>query len=443
MERKRNTTLRKSSDLYLHFNLKQMKDKDKLTQIMLVATINKKRIRVYTKLRIEPKYWDKQSNRCVAHSPISMRVRKKLEQLNLQLNDIETSIYQTDKELAEIGEYLTSQSVRKAISTKQTGETPDFQPIAYMYQQVDEYLNGLNRRGKRGIASTQRTYLTALKRLENFCQLQNHPIRSFEDFNHKFFTSFADYLYTCTYQKGTEKKQYTQNTVVNTLKVIKNLLHRAYDNELTNNNYFSKVQTILSSDVSEQIYLNEKEIQRLAQMPLTLPHERNVRDLFIIACWTGLRISDIQNLNQAEIHKDSIALYQTKTKEKVEIPILKEIAPLILQYQKTGFPSIHNYKANVTIKELAHRCGIDENIHRKEHRGGTTHILTQPKWSLISFHTARRSCITNLYKRGYPVNYIMTLSGHRSIQAFQRYIRASSKELLNSFMKLLKKDHAL
>jgi integrase len=212
---------------------------------------------------------------------------------------------------------------------------------------------------------------------------------------------------------------------------------------MTNNNYFTKVQTILSSDVSEQIYLNEKEIQRLAQMKLTLPHERNVRDLFIIACWTGLRISDIQNLNQAEIHKDSIALYQIKTKEKVEIPILKEITPLILQYQKTGFPSIHNYQANVAIKELARRCGINEDIHRKEHRGGTTHILTQPKWSMVSFHTARRSCITNLYKRGYPVNYIMTLSGHRSMQAFQRYIRASSKELLNSFMKLLKKDHAL
>jgi integrase len=62
---------------------------------------------------------------------------------------------------------------------------------------------------------------------------------------------------------------------------------------------------------------------------------------------------------------------------------------------------------------------------------------------MISFHTARRSCITNLYKRGYPVNYIMMLSGYRSVQAFQRYMRASNKELMDSFMKLLKKDRAL
>lgn len=443
METKSITTIRKASDLRLHFNLKQMKDQNKLTQIMLVTTVNKQRIRVYTKLRIQPKYWDKNSYRCIAQHPISLRDKQKLAEVNKLLNDMESSIYQADKQLSECGRYLNAQIIRKTVIENQTDEDTDFRPIAYMYQQVGEYLNGLNRRGKRGIASTQRTYHTALKRLENFCQHQNHPIRTFEDFNNKFFTSFANYLYSCTYLKGNSKKQYTQNTVINTLKVIKNLLHRAYDNEMTNNNYFTKVQTILSSDVSEQIYLNENEIHKLSQLKLNLPQECHVRDMFIIACWTGLRISDIQKLNTAEIHKDSIALYQTKTKEKVEIPILKEITPLILNYQKVGFPSVHNFKANLIIKELAQRCGINEIINRKEHRGGNTHILSQPKYSMVSFHTARRSFITNLYKRGYPVNYIMTLSGHRSVQAFQRYIRASSNELLNSFMKLLKKDHAL
>jgi integrase len=418
-----------------------MKDVDKLTQIMLVTTINKQRIRIYTKIRIEPKYWDKKSCRCRADFPVNLRERKKLILVNKQLDEIESSVYQTDEKLAEKGKFLTQQIVRKTIADNQSATKGGFRPIVYLHQLVEEYLNNLNKNGKRGIASTQRTYHTALKRLEAFCQ--QHPIRTFEDFDNKFFTSFANYLYSCTYQKGKTKKQYTQNTVINTIKVIKNLLHRAYDNEMTNNNYFTKVQTLLSSDVSEQIYLNEKEIKRLAEMKLTLPHEVKIRDMFIIACWTALRISDIQKLHNAEIHQDHIALYQTKTNERVEIPILKEVAPLIAHYQKVGFPSIHICKANETIKELAKRCGINDNINQKEHRGGTTHIQTLPKWSLVSFHTARRSCITNLYKRGYPVNYIMTLSGHRSVQAFQRYMRASSKELLNSFMKLLKKDGAL
>lgn len=427
----------------LHFNLKQMANKEKLTQIMLVTTVNKQRIRVYTKLRIEPKYWDNTNYRCRTDQPMSMRERMRLTQINRQLNRLVTSVCQADIKLAEQGKYLSLLTIRSIVTEKQPGEQSVITPIDYLYKQVDEYLQHMNRRGKRGIASTQRTYLTALKRLETYCIHQKLAVKSFDDFDKKFFTDFANYLYTCSYQKGQERKQYTQNTVINTLKVIKNLLHRAYDNEMTNNNYFQKVQTILSSDASEQIYLQEKEIKKLAALELALPQERYIRDMFVIACYTALRISDIQKLNEALIQNGVISLYQTKTKEQVEIPILKEIAPLVEHYRLHGFPSIQICKANETIKELARRCGICEAISYKEHRGGIATIRTQPKWKMISFHTARRSCITNLYKRGYPVNYIMTLSGHRSVQAFQRYMRATSKELMRNFVSLLKKERAL
>lgn len=427
----------------LHFNLKQTANTEKLTQIMLVTTVNKQRIRVYTKLRIEPKYWDKASCRCKTEQPLPTRERNRLTQINSQLNKLVTSVCQMDLQLAEQGKYLSHLALRKVVDEKQPVQNSTTDPIAHLYKQVEEYLQNLNRRGKRGIATTQNTYFTALKRLDTFCQKQKLSIKSFDDFDKKFFTNFADYLYSYTYQKGGERKQYTQNTVINTLKVIKNLLHRVYDNEMTDNNYFQKVQTILSSDTSEKIYLQEKEIRKLANMKLTFQHEKHIRDMFVIACYTALRISDIQKLNEAVIHDGVISLYQTKTKDQVEIPILKEISPLIAYYRENGFPSINICKANETIKDLARRCGICENISFKEHRGGTDHIKTLPKWKMISFHTARRSCITNLYKRGYPVNYIMTLSGHRSVQAFQRYMRATSKELMTSFVNLLKKEKAL
>lgn len=70
----------------IHFNLKQTADKEKLTQIMLVTTVNKRRIRVYTKMRIEPKYWDKVTKRCMTDQPMSMRDRTRLNQINRQLN---------------------------------------------------------------------------------------------------------------------------------------------------------------------------------------------------------------------------------------------------------------------------------------------------------------------------------------------------------------------
>lgn len=420
-----------------------MSDKERLTQIMLVTTVNKQRIRVYIKQRVEPKYWDRTRQRCTTEQPMSTLARNRLMQVNRQLNKLETSVFQADIRLAEQGKYLSQSAIRTIVEEKHAADDHSTTPISYLYRQVDEYLKSLNRRGKRGISTTQKTYFTALKRLESFCIKQKLSIKSFDDFDKKFFANFSEYLYTCTYQKGNERKLYTQNTVINTLKVIKNLLHRAYDNEMTDNNYFQKVQTILSSDASEQVYLQENEIRKLAKMNLTLQHERNIRDMFVIACYTALRISDIKKLNEAIIQNRVISLYQTKTKDQVEIPILKEISTLIDYYKENSFPAINICKANETIKDLAKRCGINESISFKEHRGGSVTIKTLPKWKLISFHTARRSCITNLYKRGYPPNFIMTLSGHRSLQAFQRYMRASSKELMSSFVTLLKKDKAL
>ena len=432
---------KEETGLKLRFNLKQVSEEDKLTQIMLVTTINKRRIRIYTKLRVEPKYWSHEAYRCYQTGHLNLRERLRLKRINEQLDGLVMAVYEADDQLATKGKYLSSAIVRQIVDENQKEEHLLQNPLICLKGLVKEYEKGVNRKGRRGIESTKATYLTALGRLEGYNKTRKIPISSFDDFDMRFFTDFTNYLYEFSY--GKTEKHYTQNTIVNTLKVIKNLLHRAYDNEMTTNNYFLKVQTTLPADASEQIYLQEKEVQKLSSVRTETDQEREVRDMFIIACYTALRISDIQQLNKATINNGIISLYQKKTKELVEIPILKEITPLITHYQQFGFPVINKMKANKIIKSLAARCGIDETINHKEHRGGETTIVAVPKYEMISFHTARRSCVTNLYKRGYPINYVMSLSGHRSFQAFQRYMKASSKELMSDFVHLLKKEKAI
>lgn len=431
------------TNLKLNFNLKQVRDDKRLTQIMLVTTINRKRIRIYTKLRIEPIHWDHRNHCCYLSDHLNLREKRRLRQINQQIDNIIFSLIEADERLAKQGEYLSANAIREVMKENQYREQLMKDPIACLSGLIEDYEKSVNRKGHRGIESTKTTYLTALNRLIEFNKQRKTPITSFDDFNKKFFVDFTNFLYSYAFGKKQQKAHYTQNTVINTLKVIKNLLHRAYDNEMTTNNYFLKVQTTLPSDSSEQIYLKEKEIHRFAVVHTENDLEREIRDMFVIACYTALRISDIQQLNQAIIKEGVLSLYQTKTKDLVNIPILKEIAPLIAQYRQSGFPIINNVKANQIVKRLAARCHIDEIISYKEYRGGETHIRNTPKYNMVSFHTARRSCVTNLYKRGYPINYVMTLSGHRSIQAFQRYLKASSRELMSDFVHLLKKDKAI
>ena len=425
----------------LRFNLKQTKAADKLTQIMVSVTVNRRRIRVYTRLRVEPKYWDRLSYRCRTADSPNTRERLRLKRINEQIDTLTHSIREVDGLLAQRGEYLTAATVRSAVAERRDELHRRQDPIACLRRLADDYQKQLNRKGQRGIRSTKTTYLTAIARLEEFNRLRDNPIKSFEEFNRRFFDEFTNFLYSRTY--GKKSKHYTRNTVVNTLKVVKNMLHRAYDGEMTTNNYFHKVQTTLPANTSEQVYLKEKQVRRLATAETHSEQERQVRDMFIIACYTALRISDIQQLQNAVIRNGVISLYQKKTKDLVEIPVLKEIAPLIERYSREGFPAIDPAKANRIIRTLAARCRIDEMVCCKEQRGGETIITNRPMCDMISFHTARRSCITNLYKRGYPANYVMTLSGHKSIQAFQRYMKASNREMMANFVDMLKKEKAI
>lgn len=430
------------SKLKLHFNLKQRRVLDELTQIILTTTVNRHRIRIYTKLRIEPIYWDNAKSQCILESAPNLRERMRLANVNTKIAILKKKIYEVDDQLAEEGKYLSAASIRRIVDEIKDNGKSDLSPLEHLRRLVESYPKALNRRGKLGNSSTQLTYTVALQRVEHYCQLKKIKIESFSDFDKCFFAGFTEYLYTRPYQKGKKKLFYTQNTIVNTLKVIKNLLRRAYDSELTDNTYFFKVQTTLAADVSDHVYLQEQEIKKIARMQLDGEREI-IRDMFVIACYTALRISDIQKLGQASIQNGIITIYQTKTKELVQIPILKEIAPIVARYQVKGFPRFNQVKANAIIKDLARECGINETVNYKEYRGGSVCIKQSHKWERISFHTARRSCITNLYRRGYPVNYIMTLSGHHSVSAFQRYIRASLKEVTNDFVNLLKKEKAL
>ena len=226
--------------------------------------------------------------------------------------------------------------------------------------------------------------------------------------------------------------------MVNTIKVVKNLLHQAYENEVSDNQYFNKVSTKVQCLASEKIYLNEQEIMKLKELASLSQAEQEVRDLFLISCYSALRISDLNQLGKAVIKDQLITLYQQKTRNQVKIPILKEIAPLIEHYREKGFPVVQDVKANAIIKLLAERAGITELVQRRENRGGEVRIVQERKCDMVSFHTARRSCITNLYLRGYPANYLMTLSGHRSLQALQRYIRATNENMTQRFMEMLK-----
>ena len=57
----------------------------------------------------------------------------------------------------------------------------------------------------------------------------------------------------------------------------------------------------------------------------------------------------------------------------------------------------------------------------------------KPRWALVTTHTARRSCITNMYLSGkFTVAQMMAVSGHKKEAIFNHYVKLSLDEYADS-----------
>lgn len=427
--------------LRVNFNLKQVRNTDSLTQIVLSVNVNGRRLRAYSHLRVEPKFWNPETKRCYDSELLCPRVRRRVQRINAGLERIVRELTRRDCMLAERGCYLELEDLRRAAECA-LGEKSPFgrtDCIRQMKLIAANYHQHQNRRGLMGTADTSATYLMAVKRLENYLRHTGLKKVSFNDMDKAFFSGFSEYLINYSFVRASKPRHYTALTVAGTLAAIRNILHRAYDSGMCDNACYSMIDASAPTDASDKVYLTESEIARIANLEVLTEQERDVRDLFLIASYTALRISDLNRLGEAVIGDGQIVVYQEKTKSAVHIPILKEIAGVVKDCAERGFPSVAKGRANVCIKELARRAGISETVMVSEIRGGVKSFFTAPKYSLVSFHTARRSCITNLYKRGYSANYLMSLSGHKSIASFQRYVKATAGEMSLEFIEELKK----
>ena len=425
----------------IKFYLKQYSSERQKSQIVLAVTVQGKRFRVYTRMKVEPAFWDRDAQRCLDSELLCTRVRKRTQEVNDNLDKIVAAVEHKDRLLAEHGEYLSFSHIRSIIVdivTPSRCEEKSARPIETLRKLAEDYADHLNTRGQKGASSSSQTYLMAIARLERFVEDTGYVLNDFSCFNKNFFDSFKKYLIGYQFKKGDKELKYTANTVLNTISVINNLTRKAYDMNLGGDSYYKGNCSILH-EAAVKIYLDEKELGKLRRVETRNETETQVRDMFIIASYTALRISDINRLNNATFSEESITLQQKKTKNCVCVPILKAIGDLVYKYRNSGFPVLNESVTNACIKELTKRAGINDMLLIPEIRGGDKIIREVPKYSQVSFHTARRSCITNLYKRGYSANYLMSLSGHKSIASFQRYVKSDASEMSREFIKELRK----
>ena len=191
---------------------------------------------------------------------------------------------------------------------------------------------------------------------------------------------------------------------------------------------------------TDAIYLTEEEIRKIYQLDipaLIMAGEIDAkstieksRDLFIVACWTGLRRSDINQLNKAlfNIENKTITITAEKTKHQITIPMHPMVLNIYNKYNGV-FPKLCDKgKVIAHLRQCGRLAGIDDEVRLVENRGGVASTLLYKKYQLVGMHTGRRSFATNMYKRGFPTIGIMKLTGHTTESNFLKYIKVSPEE---------------
>jgi len=294
---------------------------------------------------------------------------------------------------------------------------------------------------KSGKPVTNRTiqnYNKTLDELENYRKKKKMKELDWQDVDMDFYYSFIDYLKHKPLKKSNEKTQkgLALNTIGKRIRTLKVFLNAAEAEGYPVKPIFKKKFTAFSVE-SEHIYLTESELEKIFNYDFS--HNKKlekVRDMFILASWTGLRYGDVKKLTSENFTDRFIKIEQSKTGDSVTLPIHPTVKQLLKKYNGELPEPISNQNFNKylkqAMKEIASKdkddTGFKEKIHKSTTVGDQTISKSFEKWEMITTHTARRSFATNLYKKGVPSITIMKVTGHKTESAFLKYIKVTEEE---------------
>lgn len=233
-------------------------------------------------------------------------------------------------------------------------------------------------------------------------------------------------------------------------KIMKAALRYSVDDNLSSNQVFLNKNFITRSrvDVKTGIYLNNSDIKKLESIQFeSYSTYDKVRDLFLIGCYSALRFSDYSNISIDNLvvysidgcRRVALSIKQTKTKNDVLIPILTHKFEDIIKKWGGGVPKISISLFNKLIKKVCQMAGITEKVKIEDSVDGEIRVRWEKKCMLVSSHTARRSCITNLYLTGkLTTSQIMDISGHKSENALKRYLCMDKEEKAKAIFMTMK-----
>jgi integrase/ribosomal protein L28 len=174
-----------------------------------------------------------------------------------------------------------------------------------------------------------------------------------------------------TYLKS--QKKYCHNYALKIFQFFRGLLEYAIAHEWADRNPLRHAR--IRKYVKTPVTLSMEDLAKLKAFEFVEPHANQVRDVFLLCCYTGLAYSDVAELSGADLANinDVPCILKNRTKSGVQafVPLFPDARLILDKYRfhegcrMSGklLPVLSNPKMNKWLKIIGNTVGIKESLH--------------------------------------------------------------------------------
>jgi integrase len=386
----------------------------KPTFIFIKTTLCDGSFKASTRLKVLPSQWSHSTKRAEIMGLDKATIENN-KSINALLSLVEKFVDEKRISARYNGKHLSCQELKQKVDEITGKKKTGLSFYDHCELVIEEMREGkiLTPSGKIYSKMSIKNYRQSIKTFQRF-----KPELSFNDIDMEFYRSFI---------KRCNDLDYSMNFLGQHIKNLIKLLKITLKKGLHTNTIFLDDDFVMPGEQTEDIHLDPPEIDSIYKKHLPNKTLDLARDWFIIASFTGLRVSDIQLLEDKHISNGMIQLVSEKTDTRVVLPMRPEIKAILKKWKGLP-PKISDQELNRSIKQVCELCKINDPVVYFLTKGGKRKDYYLKKYELVSNHTARRSFITNLLNAGVPDNQVMQLAGIKKHSTLLRYKKTKPED---------------
>lgn len=418
--------------------------KQKVSSIRVKISVSGVSIFLYTGRSIETDHWDKK--KCFVKSYVGKTTTtlliQRLKELEIDILTLldrykngkpKMSFIDLQSKLAALVERPDIKKTTSGLANNASKETL----IGFMELFIQDCESGVRLSPKRQKLkpSSIGSYKTTKGYLMKF-QSHTKKVLTLKDFSQNDIDKFSDFLII--------DEEFAMNTHAKAMMDLLQIIKYAVKLKKIPAAKMIELEFDTRREETDSIYLTESEILQLLEIKdFDDPIHEQVRDVFVVGCFTGMRFSDYSTIDTNAIRNNRLEFIQKKTGGKVTIPIHPVVNTILKKYNNELPKVPRNNEFNRIIKIVGEKLPcLHVPFTRQVTYGRELKEIIAMKYSMISTHTSRRSALSNEYLKGTDPLIIMSMSGHKSHKSFMRYIKVSGDQFADMLEKIWEERRA-